>query len=1144
MTTLAQPLVREGFAASAARRWVRESYRDWLAPTSSPGFIRRAHRSGFTVAAYREVQALAPRELPPISQRDYHSLHPLNDTRPWLRNRVVGGRRIAGLASALEEPIAIVSRASAAVAVRPISDEFGGIDTGVVWLLELVRERESVRVVSLAWGYGTGHVLSWTGGQYLWDGDVVTEDVIEATLLARAEHGRLLVTQHTRDETLTNAFGSEVAYLRVYLGKSSTDDVLVLDAEVLLGRARSHAGSTDMSDSMDEVNTAELPARRRGRWDQRIPMDVETGAVDTVRDGAIKIPHFDEIVENLGRAFGHARAGFTFLSVVVHPDSNGGVTVLDIDPEPPYPHHRLFNTATNGYLRAVLDDRAPARHQRALRNSARGRAQRQAARLVRRLRTFDLRAAGYTGRAARSWVWTMNHDRATETWASAKQIAQAHEWGFPVAVARDFGITEGNRSRFLSRREFLYAHPLNGKYEKWLRDRVSALLVFAPFDEHFDSVHYQIFRRGGAPHIVAISPDAKASGASLDDLGALLDKTGPLVLAPTAWQSAARATVAREGSSFVVDGIKCSRHEFHELLSAVTRDQSHVIVEPTSDHSANEDDASTFIVDVTMMNEDGANPQIAEAFVQFRDDHASETGEEPLRFVCRVNPATGSFEQARALIEGRTETFTHHPLTDERFSGSIPSWPRVVDLLQRMLAFAPQLRFVQFRLVVDAESIRVQRVSASPHYSRLFPFEPHTVSFLRGLIDEKRSGAFRLRARVARGMHNAKLKIRREYAKAFFPKGLLPYQAVRWPGDIRRDLVQRNGVPLRTKLWAYRHGFLSYRIPQYGITPQNRHQFISDFEYRWLRHINERYKYWLEDKVSIKYVAADFNEFLPAYYFYTHRSGGRNHVVQMMDCPEGYGAEYSDVLRLARELGVLALKPDEGSHGEGFYRLGWEDGVYSLNGVVASEQDVIDVLANPQNRYLITEFIHMHPAIAEIYPTSVNTIRMIVFKKDGLTPELGNAYLRIGSVASGYVDNTAAGGMLAEIDVDSGRFGNAQTLVNGRVTPCPRHPDTDVLIEGTVPNWDLVKDQILEMAASFSQLEYLGFDVAITPDGFKIPEINRFPDYPRIDRLTPATIDYLLLKLEQKKRRYGYHRQRPRTLVKLPERALAEGERI
>src|SRR5690606_16338215 len=114
--------------------------------------------------------------------------------------------------------------------------------------------------------------------------------------------------------------------------------------------------------------------------------------------------------------------------------------------------------------------------------------------------------------------------------------------------------------------------------------------------------------------------------------------------------------------------------------------------------------------------------------------------------------------------------------------------------------------------------------------------------------------------------------------------------------------------------------------------------------------------------------------------------GNQSHVVPMMDCPEGFDATFEDIIRLAQVKGVLALKPDEGSHGDGFYRLGYEDGAYTLNGELADEARVLEILKNPENEYLITEFIEMHPELARIYPLSVNTIRMIVFKKDGVTP--------------------------------------------------------------------------------------------------------------------------------------------------------------
>lgn len=109
-------------------------------------------------------------------------------------------------------------------------------------------------------------------------------------------------------------------------------------------------------------------------------------------------------------------------------------------------------------------------------------------------------------------------------------------------------------------------------------------------------------------------------------------------------------------------------------------------------------------------------------------------------------------------------------------------------------------------------------------------------------------------------------------------------------------------------------------------------------------------------------------------------------------------------------------------------------------------------------------------------------------------------------------------------------------MVNGAVVFQPKHPDTGLLIEGFIPNWSFVKTKVVEMANELSQLEYFGFDVAITEDGIKLPEINRFPDFPRMDKLTPSTMKYLLGRLEAKKARYGYDRGTPRGIFRLPDR--------
>ena len=1084
-----------------------------------------------------------------ISARDFAARQPLNRGRGWLRSRVIADRLVPGLAAHLPVMLCTLTSSRDGLQVVRLRAYPKTLGKTAQDLLDLIRTERRVRVVPVKWGTGEGLVVSWDGETFRIDGEAAADSVVLSHLDALTEEGHQVVV---RAGAAIAAQAGDA--LRLTVARGSSDHASVLAVE---------------------------------------PRDA-TGSVS----GTVVSPGLTAAVEEL---LSQDATSFRLVALDVLPQEGGDFRILDILPEPPYPHSDLLDEDGWDRLTEAVQD-APAVSSAGGLAGAVHRTRQLAHRARRRVHAFQLRSTGFSRRMALLWVKQINNDNRRNADIPSYVRARHHRAGFVSTTVSRFGITPENQDQFISNRDYLLAEPLNETYGKWVRDRVSSLTVFEPFAQHFETMHYQVMQRDGGLHVVPLTALARECGTDANGLAALLQRTGPLAMGAAAWSGRRPRVLGHTGESFTVDGREYSRDEFEALLTHRVRSQFFVLYEPVTPSGPLTElvTGGDVQLQVTMMNPGGGDPQVAEAFVvatdevetrQIRrlvesgqaglrkiggddrrgngvdteeidaylsrlehradaevradatarswlddDDDAAEPTSARLRLESRIDADTGTFDGARTVLGGQLWSLEAHPSTGHRYGGRIEEWDSVRSMLMDLCAFAPQLKFVQFTVTITQRGPVITNISATPRYNREFPYLPATVAFLREHIEKKRQRTHTLRARVTRWLHNAKLRIRRAFARALYPAGLVPYQSVRWLEDMAKDLMQRNGIPLRTKFWAYRNGFLSYRIPQYGITPENRTQFISDFEYRWLRHINKKYKYWLEDKISIKYVAAEFNEHLPGYYYYTSQRGGRTHLIPMMDRPEGYGESFDEVLRLARDRGVLALKPDEGSHGDGFYRLGYEDGGYTLNGEPATGDEVLAILSDPQNRYLITEFIIMHPTLAEIYPQSVNTVRMTVFKKDGVTPQIGNAYLRVGSSASGYVDNTAAGGLLVEVDIESGRYGNAQALDGGRVVPCPRHPDTDVLMEGIMPNWELAKRKVLEIAESIPQLEYLGFDLAMTEDGFKLPEINRFPDFPRIDRLTPEIIDYLLYKLEQKKRLFGYDVNPPRKLISLPQR--------
>ena len=128
-------------------------------------------------------------------------------------------------------------------------------------------------------------------------------------------------------------------------------------------------------------------------------------------------------------------------------------------------------------------------------------------------------------------------------------------------------------------------------------------------------------------------------------------------------------------------------------------------------------------------------------------------------------------------------------------------------------------------------------------------------------------------------------------------------------------------------------------------------------------------------------------------------------------------------------------------------------------------------------------------------PSALGTVRAVTMLIDGV-PELLVAVLRL-PVGSNRADNFAhgsSGNLTAPIDLQTGGVGMARGS-RSRTWPAmvdvPRHPDTGVLIPGSVlPFWAELVQLVLHAQRTLPHLSTLGWDVAITEHGPIIVEAN------------------------------------------------------
>ena len=213
------------------------------------------------------------------------------------------------------------------------------------------------------------------------------------------------------------------------------------------------------------------------------------------------------------------------------------------------------------------------------------------------------------------------------------------------------------------------------------------------------------------------------------------------------------------------------------------------------------------------------------------------------------------------------------------------------------------------------------------------------------------------------------------------------------------------------------------------------------------------------------------------------------------------------------------IKPIVGTRGEGINKLVNNNDEWVLNGQVVSQSYVVSHLSKLDD-YLVSEFVRQHSYAAEVYAASANTIRVLtLWDDDEQAPFIAVAVHRFGTKASAPTDNWTLGALSAMVDLQSGRLGKALSYpLAGQVSRFEKHPETNRRIEDiAVPHWDAIKSRITEMAATLPFVPYIGWDIIVTEQGFKVIEGNNCPGINLLQVHYPLLKDARIRKFYEKR---------------------------
>lgn len=139
--------------------------------------------------------------------------------------------------------------------------------------------------------------------------------------------------------------------------------------------------------------------------------------------------------------------------------------------------------------------------------------------------------------------------------------------------------------------------------------------------------------------------------------------------------------------------------------------------------------------------------------------------------------------------------------------------------------------------------------------------------------------------------------------------------------------------------------------------------------------------------------------------------------------------------------------------------------------------------------YLFQTVLEPHPALRGI-TAGTPTVRTILILDDG-RPEILHTIWKIPAGGNAADNFWRPGNLLADVDMASGTVRRVIRGFGLKFEELTVHPDSDRTLRGLVlPDWDKVVALSLDCASIFTGLGFQSFDIALTPAGPVVVEVN------------------------------------------------------
>jgi len=280
--------------------------------------------------------------------------------------------------------------------------------------------------------------------------------------------------------------------------------------------------------------------------------------------------------------------------------------------------------------------------------------------------------------------------------------------------------------------------------------------------------------------------------------------------------------------------------------------------------------------------------------------------------------------------------------------------------------------------------------------------------------------------------------------------------------------------------FAFCGGFTPNQIVLYDLPNCDKTDYLSEFDWFKSRKLNRPYDMVLNNKFITAELIKD-KILIPKNY--AIKLNGQVRVLNGVGNPKTDG-----LLEIIKNAGSVIMKPVMAGKGNGVFKISCLNSCFMINDAPKCDSEIKELLSEHDN-WIICENVVQHEYSAKIYNGSVNTIRIVVIKDEDNKPYITCAVHRFGTSETGVVDNASMGGLVSNIDLETGVMSEAKSIKKLDIYDV--HPNTGVLIKNkVVPLWEETKEKILKVSSAMPYLKLIAWDVVITENGPCVIEGN------------------------------------------------------